>query len=512
MTTESEELLKSIGVIGKRNFHAAYLYVLEMIGAIRNQNISEFNCVESIHRSLFWKTIRAVADNEINVDWEKKNWAVNEVLNAFPDKSKKTDGRMWLPIHFAMSIPNIDIEDIQKLLEKQPQLIHQVTGTSNVTPCHLAVIMKDPNMTLINRLKIYDPSFGARLTSHNSTALHLAAIHSNSVTVIQELIREYPPALEMKDNYQSTPLAGSTTNHSPEDYAILKTILDAAPHMASVKDKHGRFPLNRCLEDRQIKSPEKFISVLLDAFPDAVNVHDHADWLPIHEAAAYHGVAVFKLIAEANPANLYTTHTLGSVAHFAVREKRLDNLRYIHSLVPEQLLMVDRHDRTPFSYAVERNLCDPDFIEAVASLAPEAARIVERKGDNLLHMMATKLNGPKMRELIGRLISTMRLLLRLIPGGALATNNQGQTPYDHLKPDKPEHFDFCRLLLLAGAPSLHPETRQQMNYQARKGALFAFFAPRGGEHQSGRKRLDICYRIRHGAGAMEIMRQIASFL
>jgi hypothetical protein len=99
---------------------------------------------------------------------------------------------------------------------------------------------------------------------------------------------------------------------------------------------------------------------------------------------------------------------------------------------------------------------------------------------------------------------------RLISGGALATNKQGQTPYDLFKAGNPDHVnDIRRLLLLAGAPSLHPEARKQMNYEARKGALFAFFAPRGQHHSGG---ADICHRICHGAGAMEIIREIVSFL
>eukprot|EP01031_Cornospumella_fuschlensis_P011680 gene11680-14269_t len=136
----------------------------------------------------------------------------------------------------------------------------------------------------------------------------------------------------------------------------------------------------------------------------------------------------------------------------------------------------------------------------MANLAPEAARKVDINGSNLLHTIATR------TEPIEDLI---RFFLRLIPCGALATNNQGQTPYDLLKTGNPANNDVRRLLLLAGAPSLHPETRKQMNYQARKGALFAFFAPRGQHHSGG---ADICHRIRHGAGAMEIMREIFSFL
>jgi len=45
-------------------------------------------------------------------------------------------------------------------------------------------------------------------------------------------------------------------------------------------------------------------------------------------------------------------------------------------------------DRTPLSSTVEENLDNPEFIEAVASLDPEAAKIVNPEGDNLLHSMA----------------------------------------------------------------------------------------------------------------------------
>jgi hypothetical protein len=51
--------------------------------------------------------------------------------------------------------------------------------------------------------------------------------------------------------------------------------------------------------------------------------------------------------------------------------------------------------------------------------------------------------------------------------------------------------------------------RQQLNYDARKYALLAFFGVRV-EDRSG--RVDICYRIRHGVGARELMREIVSFL
>ena len=148
----------------------------------------------------------------------------------------------------------------------------------------------------------------------------------------------------------------------------------------------------------------------------------------------------------------------------------------------------------------------------MVSLEPAAAAIVDNNGDNLLHMM---MKNRAWTDDIMAYCEILRLFIRLIPSGAIAVNNLGQTPYDLLDANNLFHYYEApiivrRLLLLAGAPSLHPETRQQMNYQARKGALFAFFAPRGGEHHSG--GTDICHLIQNGAGAMEIIREIVRFL
>ena len=63
----------------------------------------------------------------------------------------------------------------------------------------------------------------------------------------------------------------------------------------------------------------------------------------------------------------------------------------------------------------------------------------------------------------------------------------------------------------AGPRSIRPEMRQQLNYDARKYALLAFFGVRAEVRSSG-SRVDIYYRIRHGAGATELMREIVSFL
>ena len=155
---------------------------------------------------------------------------------------------------------------------------------------------------------------------------------------------------------------------------------------------------------------------------------------------------------------------------------------------------MDEHRRTPlFLLTALYGWSTSDVIEDVALLAPE----LDENGNNLLHaFLQTAANNGDEGE------KSIRILLRLIPGGAIAINNQGQTPYDLLDADDPV-FDYVRrLLLLAGAPSLHPETRQQMNYQATVRIL----------RTQGAFRFNIFYRIREVRDGVVLMRQVVSFL
>ena len=183
-------------------------------------------------------------------------------------------------------------------------------------------------------------------------------------------------------------------------------------------------------------------------------------------------------------------------------------------------------------------------------------------GNNLAHTLVANLFITNEDDTVEE---TMRFLLRSNPGAAVAVNNEGQTPLDVLNAKNSDMdrgmakkmkaifsslvssamggekkviaadgdddevqvldailFVLRRLLLIAGAPSLHPELRKEMNYKARKDALFAFFGDRAaaaGKNQSSSSFSssvgggpDILYRIRSGPGSVELMIHIVSFL
>jgi hypothetical protein len=343
------------------------------------------------------------------------------------------------------------------------------------------------------------------------------------VAVVKELIRMYPAALDMKDDEENVPLCTAMDNEYPEAVDILQTLIDAAPHTASDMGHDNYSPLHKLLDhqghsklDRSCK--ERMAAILLAAFPSAASIVDDCDALPIHIAAKSGTTEVYKMILEATPAHLLRNGPLKSeLVCFAFLGRNLDSLRYMISVMPEILWSADKENRPLLHSALCRDSdFDCTFIHALVSLAPpDAAKILDsRNGNNLLHAFCgNRFFNTMIYNTIG--LEFLRLLLRLIPGGALATNHLGQTPYEVLHPPSliiyPD-FHLCqarRILLLAGPRSLRPEMRQQLNFDARKYALLAFFGVRA-EDRSG--RVDIYYRIRHGVGAKELMREIVSFL
>ena len=506
----------------KDGIDAVFFYVLEAVSAISKFQSSDIDELDAAKCRIFWRTLREITRHEIEEDdASAENIPFKAVWKDFPDKEMKKDGRMWLPMHFAVSVPDINADDIDLLYEHQPESIKQeCNGADILTPCHLAVMAKDPNMDLIERLKEYDPTFGRSITkNNNSTFLHLAAEYSNSVELIMELISIFPEALEMRNSDGFTPLLRCFTNRTPEAPDILQALVDAVPQTAREEDPYdGATPLHYLLGGSYKipeTSKERMVPILLRAFPEAVNIPDRYGRLPIHKAARSSNAAVMKELIEANPG--YELDSL--VATEAASGYKWNNLTYIHSIKPELFMTVYNGYPLLHIYMVSSYypLEKIDFLsmQAIVSLSPDAARLFDDNGNNLLHAFMCKCKFESNTAVAVGLETvpawdSLRLLLRLIPGAALATNIHGETPYDLLDPGNGKYFFARRLLLLAGAPSLHPETLKQMNYEARKGGLLAFFGTRGEGHSSG--RVDICYRIRLGAGAMELIRQIVSFL
>eukprot|EP01035_Chromulina_nebulosa_P040523 gene40523-54794_t len=160
---------------------------------LKSENRNEYDPVAESKRRIFWQAVRELANPEIMLADEKVtdssiiNSAQSRVLNVFPDEAKRLDGRPWLPPHWAVSLPNTD------------KLDHRSAGSSEDLHKQFWLqshLWRTPEWKCSNLL----PSLGRIFRS-----LHHWK-HNSSLALVQELIRIYPPALEMKDNSCNTPL------------------------------------------------------------------------------------------------------------------------------------------------------------------------------------------------------------------------------------------------------------------------------------------------------------------
>jgi len=473
-----------------------------------NNNEEGQTALLSCKHRVFWQAVREIADQEAVLEdtpatEEEKKSSLDLLLESFPDETKLSDGRMWLPLHLAVSLPSSRLEDIETLFTANPAAIKAgADETSKLNPCHLAAMMKNPRMEIIQRLEMYYPRFGSSLDNYSNTPLHRAARHSNSAAMIRELAQLHPAALEMKNEDGDTPLHAAaiwpssvevvrelialcpaalvttngdgetpltatitSSNNSPEFHWKLQLLLEAAPQAARIPS----LPLHYILRRRYAPATPEQVAMVLAAYREAVNIPSSGGSLPIFIAAESASLDVMKMIAEENMSNLSARSPMGlSVVHWAAAGHRLENLRYIYSMMPELLLSPDNWNATP------------------------------------LHFLIVYGKESLRQQPLSAASDVLRFLLRHCPSLAAAKNSYGRTLYDYL-PAGDVRFAYARrLLLLAGASSLYPGVLQEMNYAARRGALLLF--------HSAATMPSIFYRIRNFAGGPELMRTIVGFL
>ena len=241
-----------------------FMHILDCIGALscisanQKKKKKKSNCANSEkeqasagllsckHR-VFWQAVREIADQEAALDTKVKteiSSALDFMLDYFLDDSKRSDGRLWLPLHLAVSMPSSRLEDIHTLFTANLAAIKAPADEfSKLNPCHLAAMMKNPRMEIIQRLHIYYPDFGSSLDSDSNTPLHLAAMYSNSAAMVRELAQLHPAALKMKNGDGDTPLH-LAARYSDNSVAMVRELVQLHPAALGLKNGDGETPLH----------------------------------------------------------------------------------------------------------------------------------------------------------------------------------------------------------------------------------------------------------------------------
>jgi len=356
------------------------LYVLDCIGALvcfqkilKLRQKEKDDYAKRAKRRVFWQSLMQIASCA-----EKENWtnvALNTVLQTFPaDKNKNSDGRSWLPLHFAVSLQLTDPSDISAIFSSNTQSIKACSDDRLINPCHLFAMTENPSIEVLQYLRVFNSRMGQSKTSEGDTPLHFAAQYCNSVEVIKELIQLHPPALRMFNKEGETPLALVFQNTNPMAPAILESFLQADPELIQIQpeEESQDLPIHICFRIRENLNSLKFLKILLQTNRVVMDTPTANGLLPAHIAASGSSVEVMKLLYEYSESSFtIILPDYGSVVHQAVIGHNLDVIKYIHGINPGLLLAVDNHRRTPLHHAV--GLCTRhDFIEEVYALGPTA--------------------------------------------------------------------------------------------------------------------------------------------
>ena len=291
---------------------------------------------------------------------------------------------------------------------------------------------------------------------------------------------------------------------SSEGPQILQALLDAAPHTARTKNSFmEELPLHCLLQKSYGKdSPTvlKMASILIAAYPDAVDIRNVYWWLPIHHAAVHAPVQVFQMIAEKNMANLSDDRYAVSATKLAIQNQNFANLRYIHSVKPELLM-----EKSIRGGKAVINCLEPVYLTSPVSDASDILRFLLRHYRTINTETTTDDEDDDDDD----------------------DDSFGYREFYETLSRAEEVLDMSyprRLLLLAGHPSLClPEVLHDLNYSARRGALLLFFyhhhpptPPAAGTTVAAATRRaaadNIFSRIRDGPGSKELIRTIIGFL
>ena len=153
--------------------------------------------------------------------------AMGELLYAFPDSAKLTDGRGWLPLHWGMITENVSEADVKRIYSSDPLALQrhhlQCTRINHMgfTPGHLLCMkeMTNRNMSLVRKFSLLSQGNAFTMSSsypgrgdpslYGFSALHAACgLGKPTVELIQYLLQlDSTQTKKMCNAKGTTPLA-----------------------------------------------------------------------------------------------------------------------------------------------------------------------------------------------------------------------------------------------------------------------------------------------------------------
>lgn len=339
-------------------------HILDSLGALKHR-LSEEQTVSQPMISVFGNAAKTLIDHITGYELIDNESAVKFLVEAFPDESKKRDGRSWLPLHWAAALQNTEPEEIRAIIKERP--IVAIKGHLNYTRPLNVEEETDEN------------SYRGLLPLHLASSLKYPKLAN-----VQTLITTNPKALALPDHRGYLPLHWCAYNcQVPE---IMLALLRRDNEACFCPNKRGKLPFqmaayNRCTE---------LLDILVAENPECVLALDYNGNSPMHDAAkSFNHEAIYKLYEmnnsicrERNFNEQLPIHKAFShipAGNTRLQYRHLETIKALLACNPETASLPDASDSLPLHLAVFHN-SSIDVVTELYNVYPSAALVRDANG------------------------------------------------------------------------------------------------------------------------------------
>eukprot|EP01039_Chlorochromonas_danica_P002667 gene2667-2912_t len=386
-------------------------HVLDCLGTLKVRLEDEGDAhVEPHLLTVFCDGVKLFIDHFSGLEPIDEESGIKYLLQAFPDDSKRKDGRSWLPLHLAAAIHHTDPIVMNKLVEERPvQLIkghlhdenqldnynnnnnnnnnHDGSGevdifgqvpsvTKGLCPLHLIASLRHPHLSSINKMISTCPKALAIADHRGYMPLHYCAYNTRSLEACHLILQSYPQAAFESNSKGKLPFQLSAWNKYT---LIMDILLDVNPAAIDTIDYHGNTPLHDASKALNYEGVKKLLAIK----PALNRVRNFNESLPIHKCFHYiekgfkrlhfRQMETVKAILQVNPevAALQDENNMLPL-HLAVFFKAAaEVVDYIYNIYPSGALVKDRYGNFPVQYVTD----DEEVKKLLMKTAKPLARV-----------------------------------------------------------------------------------------------------------------------------------------
>lgn len=243
------------------------LHTLDCLGALQSV-LGSYN--DRAKSTVFWGAVTTIAEicmDLISGKMETRHPGASHLLRAFPNEAKATDGRGWLPLHWAAVIDDMDVNVVREIARADPlAIVKGFNQPISANPGHLIAAVRNPNMEVVRCLYNFHPRMASSKDNDGDLPLHYAARYSDSIEMIQFLLQANPCATRVQGDGLLVPLQCAIRHDNNKfRYKLVECLLNTDPQSAQMINSDGDTALHNAV-DQVIMVFQNFYFLLINAY------------------------------------------------------------------------------------------------------------------------------------------------------------------------------------------------------------------------------------------------------